>query len=121
MTSPHEGRGLLSRLPDDPRYWTALADRITADASPRLRALHSAEAWWSLLGRLSPLLATAAAAAVIAALALMPPRAPAAEHDTTAEAFDFTPDDPIAGSVLSADGPPALAALLGLRTGGRDR
>jgi len=118
---PHEERGLLSRLPQDPQYWNTLAGRVTTDASPHLRSLRSADdAWWSVLGRLSPLLATAAAAAVLTALSLLPSRTTSPDRVTT-EAFDFTPDDPIAGPLLSADAPPAVAALLGMQTGETER
>ncbi len=114
--SSNDERGLLSRLPQDPAYWDRLTARITADAAPRVRTWHSGEPWWSTLGRWSPLLAAAAVAAVLAAATLLPREA--AAPAPMAEAFDFTPADPVARVVLSAAAPPAVPSLLRLQTGG---
>ncbi len=115
MKGPREDRGLLSRLPDEAAYWDGLTDRIVADAVPRLGSLREEHTeWWSAMGRFSTVLATAAAAAVIAAIAVLP--AGSSEQAVPfADALGLAPDDPLAAPVLMAEAPPAVEVLLRLR------
>ena len=63
---------LTSRLPADPEYWNALANRIVTGAAPLLEEHRTWAPWWKPLARFGPSLgitAAAAAAAVVIAIA----------------------------------------------------
>lgn len=117
MTDPRDEPRLRSRLPDDPGYWRALADRILETAAPHLRRLRAGRtAWWSALESSWSVLATAAAAAVLATILLVPPRALRPAVPTAPNAYALLPADPAAAPVVLADTPPSVDALLGLAT-----
>ena len=105
---------LQSRLPTNPAYWDALAQRIVADAVPLLdeyRVRHGT--WWSLLAHRSPVLAAAAVLA-IAATSFMLVRASTATdsspHNQVARAIG--PTDPVARLFLTQETPPRVESLL---------
>jgi hypothetical protein len=70
----------LSRLPVNQDYWDGLEARISAGLGPRVRAAAAARrTWWAPSGAGAWASGSLAAAAVIAALSLAPPREPATE------------------------------------------
>lgn len=74
------------RLPDDPAYWSALADRITTDAGPVFAELNATRAWWSPLDRFGPALGLGAIAAATLVFVLYggaPPASPATPTQPT--------------------------------------
>jgi len=138
MTRPEDPRGMLSRLPDDPRYWERLTDRVMEDVGPALASRRGAgaggapaasvarDAWWRPLARHARALAIGAAAAVIGTLALLPERpATGAGGGGVAflpgtdpafagggDVFSLVPADPVMTPLVLAEEPPTLAALL---------
>jgi anti-sigma-K factor RskA len=112
MTRRSEARDPRSRLPDDPRYWQRLSERIMTDATPRLRARRAA--WWSVMESSWRLLATTAAAAVVAGIILMQPRGGAPGGAVAANVYGLTPADSLAAPLVQGEAPPPMPSLLGL-------
>ncbi len=71
MTSRDEQSAFEPRLPDDPAYWSALAERITDSATPVFAERQSRSAWWGALDRFGPALGISALAATIATVVLL--------------------------------------------------
>jgi len=103
-----------SRLPDDPGYWDALADRIAADAAPVLaqyQAQHGT--WWSVLAHRAPALAAAAVVAVATTSFLVVGASAPGDGSPSAEvARAIVPSDPVAQMFLAEETPPPVEALL---------
>lgn len=104
----------LSKLPDDPDYWTALEARVLAGLPPGPHTAatagghgRAAAGWWSPFETGAPGLVATALAAVLAALLLLPPR-PALEG---AEML-LAPADPAGAAIIAAPSPPSLASLV---------
>ncbi len=117
MKRPEEPRGLFSRLPDDPKYWSDFTDRIVADAGPELGSFgEKRREWWSEIARYSTLLAVGASAAVFALIFLMPGDSPKEMQTPTMDAYGLAPDDPLAVTLVSVEAPPALESLMAVRT-----
>ena len=114
MNEPVEDRGIVSRLPEDRKFWDDLTDRIVGEATPMLVVRHDQRGeWWSAMSRFSTALATGALAASIAAIVLLPPvptDAPAAPLESVEDALGIAPDHPLA--VLMAAAPPRMEALV---------
>lgn len=102
----------LSRLPRDPGYWKGLEDRIVAELGPRVRDGAEASAgWWAPLAARAWRLGGLAAAAGLAALLVLPPRA--AERQTAPFGLLRLPeDDPALVALLAGSEPPELASML---------
>lgn len=103
MTSQRNEPGAFEpRLPQDPVYWSALAERVTASAGPVFAELQASHAWWSPLDRFGPALGIGAVAAAALVLILVgapsvTPELPGAQPqptDIAANAFRMpaTPD-----------------------------
>ncbi len=105
---------LRSRLPAEPAYWDALAERIVADAAPSLAEYRSRQgAWWSLLAQSSPALAAAAVLAIAGASFMLARASTVTEsspHDEVTRAIG--PRDPVARLFLAEETPPRVESLL---------
>ena len=114
MNEPSEGRGIMSRLPEDGKYWEDLTDRIVEEARPNLAVRHDRRGeWWSAMSRFSNLLATAALAATVAAITFLPPvptDLPATAREPVEDALGIAPDHALA--MLVAERPPSMEDLL---------
>lgn len=71
MTTHDERSAFEPRLPDDPGYWSALAERISDSAAPVFAELQSRSAWWGALDRFGPALGIGALAAAVATIVLL--------------------------------------------------
>ncbi|MEO5618963.1 MAG: hypothetical protein ABIS67_14435 [Candidatus Eisenbacteria bacterium] len=101
----------LSRLPSDPGYWKGLEKRIVSGLGPFL--LDAAEAradWWAPLATRAWSLGGLAVAAVLAALLVLPPRAPERQV-FPAGLLRFPEDDPALVALLSDSEPPDLMLI----------
>ena len=114
MNEPVEDRGIMSRLPEDRKFWDDLADRIVEEATPDLAVRRDRRGeWWSAMSRFSTALAAGALAATVAAIALLPPvptDAPAAAREPVEDALGVAPDHPLA--ILVARTPPRMEDLV---------
>ncbi len=114
MREPSEDRGIMSRLPEDGKYWQDLTGRIVEEAKPNLAVRRDQrDEWWSAMSRFSNLLATGALAATIAAIAFLPPvpiDLPATAQEPVEDALGIAPDHALA--VLMAGTPPRMEALV---------
>lgn len=115
--TPHEDRGMLSRLPAEREYWDDLTRRIVADAAPSLAARREDRGeWWSALASFSTVLATGAVAAILALISLLPeqeagPGRVASDIQVT-DLFGMAPHDPLATPLLTTSSPPTMDALI---------
>ena len=107
---------LQSRLPDEPGYWDALADRIAADAAPVLGQYYAQRGtWWASLARRCPALAAAAGLALTATSFMLAGRsAPPDGSPDSQVARAIGPTDPVARLFLSEETPPRVESLLPL-------
>ena len=71
MTIRDEQSAFEPRLPDDPAYWSALAERITGTADPVFAERQYRSAWWGALDRFGPALGLSALAATLATVVLL--------------------------------------------------
>ena len=114
MNKPAEDRGIMSRLPEEGKFWEDLTDRIVEEAKPNLAVRRDQrDEWWSAMSRFSNLLATSALAATIAAIAFLPPvriDLPATAQEPVEDALGIAPDHALA--VLMAGTPPRMEALV---------
>lgn len=102
----------LSRLPKDPGYWKGLEERIVAELGPRVRDAAEARAgWWAPLAARAWSLGALAAAAGLAALLVLPPRA-AERQASPAGLLRLPEDDPALAALLAGSEPPELASML---------
>ncbi|HEV8400260.1 MAG TPA: hypothetical protein VGQ18_10525 [Gemmatimonadales bacterium] len=108
----------MSRLPEDPRYWERLTDRVVTNAGSRLREYRNATSRpWQGLARLSIPLTTGAAAALIVALLWLPQRdRNVPERASAVTVYGLTPADPLAALFITAAAPPTMATLLATLT-----
>ena len=99
----------LSELPEDQAYWDGLEKRVLAALGPRVQPAQAG--WWTPLAARAWTLGGLAAAAAIAGLLLMPPRA---EPNVVTEAglLLLPESDPAFVSFVSAPRPPAVGSLL---------
>ena len=97
----------LSRLPEDQGYWDRLEARIAGKMGRRAAGQLD---WWSPLATRAMGLTGLAAAAGIAAMLIMPPRAQDRRVNPTV--LFRLPDDPTMKTFLSSPRPPSLASLL---------
>lgn len=104
----------MSRLPEDPRYWDNLTDRLVADAASQLQGYRvSTSGRWQALARLSMPLAIGAAAAVIIAVLQLPATArDSTENATSAGVYGFSPTDPLTTLLVTSVNAPTMATLL---------
>ena len=113
MKNPRDDRGMLSRLPEDERYWADLTDLIVGDAASGLVARRDdRREWWFTMASLSNVLATGAVAAVVALLYLLPTPAVGLDTVQVADPFGLAPRDAFATPLLKADVPPMVVALV---------
>lgn len=102
----------LSRLPRDEGYWKALEERIVGELGPRVREARGARpGWWEPLATRAWSLGMLAAAAGLAALLVLPPRAPERPANP-AGLLRLPEDDPALVAVLTAPRPPRLASMV---------
>lgn len=102
----------LSRLPRDDGYWKALEEQIVGELGPRVREAHGASPrWWEPLATRAWSLGALAAAAGLAALLALPPRA--TEHPLNLAGLLRLPeDDPALVALLTAPAPPQLGSMV---------
>jgi len=101
----------LSKLPADEEYWDRLEARIISELGPAVHTLASARPnWWGPVATRAWGLGSLALAAGIAALLLLPPRAP--EAAVPSGLLRMPDDDPALIAFVSAAEPPALASLM---------
>lgn len=102
----------LSRLPTDEGYWKALEERIVAELGPGVREAEEARPrWWEPLATRAWSLGALAAAAGLAALLVLPPRA--TEHPVNPTGLLRLPEDDAAlVALLTAPAPPQLASMV---------
>ena len=114
MKRPTEDHAIMSRLPEDGKFWDDLTDRVVLEAAPDIAGRRSQRGeWWSAMSRFSTVLATGALAATVAAIAFLPPvptNALAVVSDPVEDALGIAPDHPLA--VLLAGTPPPMEALV---------
>lgn len=105
---------MISRLPDDPRYWEALTDRLVRGTAGQLRAHRS------ILARVSIPLAIGAAAAAIAAVLRVSSlvREPMADR-SAASVYGLVPADPLGASFMTSSAVPTMATLMATPTSER--
>jgi hypothetical protein len=105
---------LEPRLPEDPAYWDALAERIGRDAAPALAELYERRgAWWGSLARRSPALAAAAAVAIAAGwIAIAASGGTPAGSPYTEMARAIGPTDEVGRLFLREAAPPHVEDLL---------
>jgi len=116
MNTPHQQRGMFSRLPEEQEYWSGLTDKIVDDAAALLEEFGENDTrWWFEIARYSTLLAAGAAAAVIAFLTLMPSNDGADAPLRSQNAYGLTPSDPLAATLASEEAPPSVGTLIALR------
>ena len=72
MTEHDKGSAFEPRLPEDPAYWSTLAERITSSADPVFAELQTQQAWWNPLDRFGPALSVGAIAAAAAMFVALP-------------------------------------------------
>ena len=103
-----------SRLPADPAWWDALAERVNAVAAQELASgARMREPWWAALAKASPLLAGGAIAAALAAWLFLPAFPPAtAAGPGTLIARTLAPADAIARTLPRESAPPIGALVL---------
>jgi len=117
MRGPSEGRGMFSRLPDDPAYWDGLSSRIADDAVSTLAVYRDeSNGWLSILAGYSTALAVGAVAAVVVAFFLLPFGNTNGPRSSPVDAYGLAPTSPLATPLLEADAPPTMASLIGMRT-----
>ena len=106
----------LSKLPTDRAYWDNLECQIVGQwGSGEVGQLGSnSPDWWAPLATRAGALVGLAAAAGIAALLLVPPRARGGSANPTV--LFRLPDDPAMAAFLSSPAPPSLGSLLILPT-----
>jgi hypothetical protein len=113
MTEHDERSAFESRLPVDPAYWSALAERITHSAEPVFAELRARQTWWNPFDRFGPALSIAASAAAIAVFLALPatdpPLAPAAQVPA---APAVSPADLIGNAFASQPGAPDVVTLM---------
>jgi len=103
-----------SRLPADPAWWDALAERVSAAAAPELaRGRRMREPWWAALADAAPWLAGGAVAAALAGWLFLPGLPPVTESGPgTLIARTLTPSDAIARTLLRESAPPIGSLML---------
>jgi len=107
----HRGRSEFeSRLPDDPAYWSALADRITRTAEPVFAELDGRPVWWRPLDRLAPALGIGALAAAVATFVVLP--APPVEPPPSAVATALDPTGLLESAFTTAPAPDMMSLLV---------
>jgi hypothetical protein len=108
---------LRPRLPDDPDYWSSLADRIVESADTTLQGYRIPEPWWNTFVAFGPRVGMAAAAAAALILWAAPDDAPV---DIPVEPFQyaFSPPDPLARQFMISDSAPDISTLLRLQREG---
>ncbi|HEX9729537.1 MAG TPA: hypothetical protein VGA37_13605 [Gemmatimonadales bacterium] len=84
MTAHDERSAFEARVPHDPAYWSALAERITRSADPVFAELRVGQAWWNPLDRFGPALSIGAIAAAAATFVALPAGGPAAASNDDA-------------------------------------
>jgi len=109
---------MMSRLPEDPRYWERLTDRVVANAGSQLGEYRNAASRpWHGLARFSVPLTIGAATAVIVALLWLPHRdRNVPERASAVTVYGLTPADPLAAQFIIAAAPPTMATLLATLT-----
>lgn len=112
MTRDDTTRSLKSRLPDDPAYWDALADRISARSTGQIQDYGARLGpWWEWIAGFAPALAAAAVLVLLGTWAFVPPAPQSAVVGQPGIAQLLAPDEPMARAFLADSEPPALAAL----------
>ena len=99
----------LSKLPNEPAYWDQLEARIAGSQRGEVAGLQGSS-WWVPLANRALGLGGLAAAAGIAALLLVPPRAAGAAINPTV--MFRLPDDPTMAAFLSSPEPPSLVSMI---------
>ena len=102
----------LTRLPRNEDYWAGLEERIMAELGPRMRGEPASTlAWWEPLANRAWSLGMVATAAAVAAVLILPERAP--ERDTNLAGLLRVPENEQEFlAVLNAPSPPRLATLV---------
>jgi hypothetical protein len=102
----------LSKLPDDPCYWSDLETRVLSELGPAVRErVWETEGWWAPLAKRAWVLGGLALAAGVAALLLMPPRS-VNGRAVPAGLLRVPATDSTVISFVSAPAPPPLATLV---------
>ena len=107
---------MMSRLPQDPRYWEMLTNQVVNEAYR-----NPARGWWHGIARFSIPLALSAAAAVVAALLWSPDVAKPVQGAPRATLYGFAPSDPLAGPFVTSTRAPTMATLIAIPTSGSTR
>jgi hypothetical protein len=105
------------RLPEDPAYWDAFAERVLGASASELRRYRRGEtSWWTAVGELAPVLAGGAIAAGLAGWLLLPVPRPAPDGGPAdLVARTLSPGDAVARALLDESVAPPIGALLGMR------
>jgi len=91
---------MISRLPEDQRYWNALTDRVVASTHGS-----GTRRWWHGLSRFAVPLGIAAAAALLAALVWQP------QVSAPPSLYGLAPTDPLATPFVTSAVAPTMATL----------
>lgn len=98
-------------MPDDPRYWDALAERVAARARGDRSARSARSIHWLAKPRARLIAASLVLTAALAA-ATLGRGADVPQRLATDWALALAPDDGLARALVVRDDPPAVAALL---------
>lgn len=102
-----------SRLPAEPAYWDALAERVVRAARPELGRRPRSAPWWAAFADFSPALAASAILAIVAGWLLVANADPPGGADPVALVEGaLGPEDPLARRMLTGAQPPSIADLL---------
>jgi hypothetical protein len=113
MMTRDEQSAFEPRLPEDPGYWAALAERITDSASPVFAELQSHSAWWGALDRLGPALGISALAASVATVVLLSGSGAAATSPSDPPAAPtVTPTDLVENAFLPPSMPDVITLMV---------
>jgi hypothetical protein len=98
----------LSRLPDDPEYWSALEERVLDGL--RANAGSARAGWWAPVAARAWGLGGLALAAGLAAVLLVPGRT--TESPAIPATLLGLPDQPAVAAIIAAPQPPSIASLV---------
>ncbi len=112
MTEHDKGSAFEPRLPEDPVYWSTLAERITSSADPVFAELQTQQAWWNPLDRFGPALSVGAIAAAAAMFVALPAGDPAVASGTDGSLETVASPTDLLENVFRTPSAPDLMTLM---------
>ena len=112
MTKQNEPSAFEPRLPEDPAYWSALTQRITAGADPVFAELKSRQTWWGPLDRFGPALSIGAIAAAVAMFVALPAGGPSIAPSDAPLATAVSPTDLVENVFRTPSAPDVMTLMV---------